>query len=334
MHLHADRLYRAVFSIRWANNFLAAYNRTIKPTAGRGNATFALKTKRDDMIFRIFLFIFLISTSYMGPPDIYANDLDERLQSAIAKEDLETVKRLVYQIKDINSVKNWVGSPLHNAAFTRSLDIIKIHVENGADINAKNKDGQTPLHCAAYVASLDILKYFVEEKKVNLNQSDVDGRKPIHYSASKGSIGAVKYLVRHGANANVKDNNGVTPLHEAPSRGSLTLVKYLCTSQNAEVNAIDKRHGFTPLHWAAMSKSLHVVEYLIGAGSNVNLRDYRGNTILHIAALSGSLDVVRYLVEERRIKIDIRNSEKLRPIDLAAEKKESDIVKYFLKQKK
>lgn len=281
------------------------------------------------MILRFILFVCIITVIQIGPSTATADELNERLQAAIANEDVQTVKSLIHQIKDIDSVRNWVGTPLHNAAFTRSLDIIKILVENGADIHAKNRDGQTPLHCAAYVASLNILKYFVEDQKADLNQADNEGRKPIHYSASRGSLGAVQYLVNHGAKANEKDSNGVMPLHEAAAYGSLPLVKYLYESQNAELNAIDKRHGFTPLHWAIMSKSTEVVMYLIGAGSDTKVRDYRGNTILHIAAFSGAMGIVRYLVEEENANIDLKNNKKLRPIDLAAEKQHVEIVKFL-----
>jgi hypothetical protein len=78
------------------------------------------------MIFRFILFVCIITFIQIGPSTATAHELNERLQAAIATEDVETVKNIIYQIKDIDSVRNWVGTPLHNAAFTRSLDIIKI----------------------------------------------------------------------------------------------------------------------------------------------------------------------------------------------------------------
>jgi ankyrin repeat protein len=296
-------------------------------------STFAFDTHGCGMNLRALLFLFILTIQQIVPPNVSADDLGEALQVAIAKEDVESVKRIAFQIKNMDSVKNWVGTPLHNAAYGRSLEIIKILVENGADINAKNEEGGTPFHFAAYTASMEIIKYFVEEKKVNINQADKEGKKPIHYSAFKGSVPAVKYLVDHGANANAKDFDSATPLHKAASCGSLALVKYLVESQGADVNAIEKRHGFTPIHWAAWSKSLDMVKYLIGSGSNLNLRDYRGDTILHIAAYSGAIDVVRYLVEERHVKTDVMNYNKHSPIDVAVEKQNGDIVKYLSKQK-
>lgn len=82
-------------------------------------------------------------------------NLDERLDGAIARDDLPAVEDLLTRGANISSVDGLGWSPLMNAAWIGSADIVKLLLRKGADPFWINKQGQTVLDLLRELGELD-----------------------------------------------------------------------------------------------------------------------------------------------------------------------------------
>jgi len=71
------------------------------------------------------------------------------LHDAAKEGDLVTIKSLIAEGFDVNTVDNNEMTPLHLAAQIGYKEIAEILILKGANVNAKTKSGTTPLHSAA-----------------------------------------------------------------------------------------------------------------------------------------------------------------------------------------
>ena len=86
--------------------------------------------------------------------------------------------------------------------------------------------------------------------------------------------------------------------------------------------------GNTPLHWAARSKHAQVVQILLEKAPLINAQNKMGDTPLHFACWGGAIEVVKLIAVVPGIKLDLRNKNNERPIDLA----KNDEIAAFLNQ--
>lgn len=118
--------------------------------------------------------------------------LNERLNNTNYNDiqDIETVKYLVENGTDVNTVDSSGDTPLMK---TKSLDVVEYLVENGADIHKTNNYGETVLHIASFKGNLSIVKYLVENGAV-VNKQDIYGFTPLMNSNNKEYIDVSNYL--------------------------------------------------------------------------------------------------------------------------------------------
>jgi ankyrin repeat protein len=75
--------------------------------------------------------------------------------------------------------------------------------------------------------------------------------------------------------------------------------------------------GNAPIHWASRGGHDKVVQLLLQAQATVNVQNKLGDTPLHMAAWGGHPKVVELLLAVPGIQTNVRNNEKMRPVDLA-----------------
>ena len=119
---------------------------------------------------------------------------DRALRDAIAKGDIESLKRQLASGVDVNlkAARGW--TPLHNSVDTDDKEIVELLINNGADVNATHNGGGTPLHWAARKGQKEIVELLISNG-ANVNAQDEDGGTPLFY-ASNPEI--VELIRKHG----------------------------------------------------------------------------------------------------------------------------------------
>lgn len=84
------------------------------------------------------------------------------IQDAVAKGDLQDVKRHLIKGADVNTKDAWGDTPLHAAVYWGRMDVAKLLIARGADVDAKDADGWTPRHIAKKGGSKGAVERMVE----------------------------------------------------------------------------------------------------------------------------------------------------------------------------
>ncbi len=225
------------------------------------------------------------------------------LQEAAKRGNLNEVKGLITQGKNINTSDKCGNTALHKAVSYDHLDVAKLLISKGADVNAKTVYGETPLLVAAIGNNVTIAQLLINNG-AHINDRDIKGRAPLHWAARKGPLSMVELLIGKGADINAKTKDGETPLHWAVELGRLHMTEFLI-ARGADINARGDT-GKTPLHEALLGAPCHtdkeryisVAEFLISKGADVTATDKSGETPLHIAAFWELLDMAKILIEK------------------------------------
>jgi len=182
-------------------------------------------------------------------PVIIVNKL---ITQAIAKNDIEDVRRHILNGTDINEQNESGWAPLHYAAVRGNTAIAKLLIENGAKPDTKTKSSQTALHFAADRGFAELATLLVE-KGADVNAVDKDGWTPLHFAAEKDRVAIAEYLIGKGAGVNKVSVGGGTPLHEASASASAAMIKLLL-DKGAD-KTIKAKNGKTPLDYAIELKN-------------------------------------------------------------------------------
>lgn len=154
-------------------------------------------------------------------------------------------------------------------------------------------------------------------------------------SQSEEDLPIIEYLIKNGADIEAENEIGATPLCLAAEADNLAAINIL-VFYGADVNHAlksGKFEGGTALHFAAASNaSLETIEVLIGLGTNVNLKDWRGRLPLHWAAREGKLDVMIKLLELSGGDMYLRDNGELTLLHLAAAVGNEETAKWLIKK--
>jgi len=252
-----------------------------------------------------------------------------------------------------------VGDLLCSAVVKNDVEELQRLVLLGVDVNAPNSDGSTALHVAAAVGSRGVVQYLADHR-ADINAVDSLGNAPLNYSdmhehravsqllegqgarrlshhysmheicevASTGNLQMLRHMVHNGATVCYRDLNKRTPLHVSAAEGHLDVVKFLLLQPGTNINARDK-NDFTPLLDAVVNGHHGVAEHLKARGGtisecqlahlmntaastgdsralkrlirwtgHVNVSDFDGQTPLHTAAMYGRLNITNLLLKE------------------------------------
>lgn len=186
---------------------------------------------------------------------------------------------------------------LHLACQKGDKNIVKILLEyQNIDINIQNDDGSTALHLACWKGQTasscnSFLGYF-------LNMSSI---------CEEDYTEVVKTLLAFpNIDVNIQDEDGKTPLHVACLRycfpnDTQEVVKALLANADINVNIQDK-WGYTALHYACEVLDIH---------------DINGNP---------NNALVKELLAHPFIDVNLGDQEGKRPLDIADEKEDTEIV--------
>jgi len=79
---------------------------------------------------------------------------------------------------------------------------------------------------------------------------------------------------------NFQDGLGNTALHYAASRGSTDVLEHILTTENCDVDPVNRLEGQTPLHYAVQLEDEDVRKYIVGslldAGADTSIKDKSG----------------------------------------------------------
>jgi len=179
---------------------------------------------------------------------LYSMEETTELISAVKKDNIQRVTKLLERHENINVQDKRGNTPLSAAARTGSLALVKLLLANGAQIDLCNNDALCPLHSAVMGGHLEI----------------------------------AKLLLDHGADVNAADNyRGRTPLlwvgrmtegapkksaSQIPVEKSVQLTKLLL-AQGADPARVDFT-GKTALDWAKIFKLQPLVVVLTNAAND------------------------------------------------------------------
>jgi ankyrin repeat protein len=118
---------------------------------------------------------------------------------ACSNNDIENIKKLIENGKDVNSYNINGNTPLHEACINGHTNVIKFLISNGAKINATNyysKD--TPLHKAVQYNHIDSVKILLETN-ADIHNIDVCRKSALYTAYYNKRIDIANLLIEKGA---------------------------------------------------------------------------------------------------------------------------------------
>lgn len=207
----------------------------------------------------------------------------DKLFTAIAAGELDTIKALVAANPKIVHARNLSGDSPLDLAVKSSLDIVRTLLAAGADVNAKDATDTTPLHLAAKGDS-DEITLALLGAGANVNAQDKAGYAPLHNAAEEEKIGQVVLLLKHGAKPDLASANGSSPLLIAAMQGGNVAIMNLLLKAGAKPGTVAE-NGFNALHCAAAGGYPKAVRLMLDQGIPVNERSrLTGRSALALAA--------------------------------------------------
>lgn len=246
------------------------------------------------------------------------------LHTAAHQGNIEIVRRLLPQVKDINCRTTFGTTPLHNAASAGHIEIVRMLIEHGGDQNARDGHGKLPFHDAAHSGHIEILELLMPD---NIDIKDNRGRTALFHAASNNNTRTVEYLLQRGADPNIRDNEGLLPLHFAAWLDEEPVMDVLLPllKQPDDVNVQDNK-GRTLLSWAASYKK-NSVEYLLGKNAQKNIPDHEGKLPFHHAAFHGKRGMMELLVPDN---INIQDNQGKTALHMSAHRVGENVTRWLL----
>jgi hypothetical protein len=148
------------------------------------------------------------------------------LYSVVEKEDLETIKMLLYAGADVNAQGGFYGNALQTASSESHEDVVRLLLENGADVNAQGGFYGNALQTASIHGHEDVVRLLLE------NEADVNAQGGYHGNALQaasihGHEDVVRLLLENGADANAQGGVHSTALQAASEHSHPGVVQLL-----------------------------------------------------------------------------------------------------------
>jgi ankyrin repeat protein len=123
----------------------------------------------------------------------------DTLHIASSNDDIENVKKLIENGKDVNSYNINGNTPLHEACINGHTNVIKFLISIGAKINAKNHYSRdTPLHKAVQNNHIDSVKILLEAN-AEVHNLDVCRKSALYTAYYNKRIDIANLLLEKGA---------------------------------------------------------------------------------------------------------------------------------------
>ncbi|BAY26955.1 hypothetical protein NIES2100_67710 [Calothrix sp. NIES-2100] len=209
----------------------------------------------------------------------------QKFFDAVIEGDTTTVRQLVAQGLDINSLNENGSTAVHCAVAGGNVQMIELLAELGADLNRLNEDGKTPLMSAIgiYAFQARALRALIRAG-ADINYKDWEGYTVLNYVVLDAVIPPVftKILLKAGAKYGCWKG---AEIHLAAEIGNIRLINLLVSS-GIDVNQF-ATDGLTPLMKAVLRSKAWAMRTLFRSGANVNMRTENGETALYFAEYTG-----------------------------------------------
>jgi ankyrin repeat protein len=269
-------------------------------------------------VFKIFLYIFCITTFFNKNVFSYYNDKEKStFIRAVKKGTYERVKKLYNKNNSLVQVRDEKGRTIMHIAQaydqTKKIKFLAKRVPELIETPAEGitKSIGTPLHYAARYGDMKELKTLFEHSSRNINVDclDANGNTPLHIAIKNSEDKIARYLIKKGANTSslrdMRDEKGRTVLHIAQAKDHEREIKFLAKHVpeliETPAEGITKSIG-TPLHYAARNGEVKelktLLKYVYKYDLNVDCLDANGDTPLHIAIKNSEDEAIQYLIEE------------------------------------
>ncbi|KAK1415809.1 hypothetical protein QVD17_31597 [Tagetes erecta] len=278
------------------------------------------------------------------------------LYTAASAGDLEFVKELLKRdpLLVFGEGEYGVTDMLYAAARSKNSEVFKVLVDfslwsKGEAVGSvfKLEMMNRAVHAAARGGSVEILKQMVEDCDDVLMYRDLQGSTLLHSASGRGQTQVVKYLLESYDIINSTDTQGNTALHVAAYNGHLNVVKLLVSSSPALITSTND-YGDTFLHTAVagfrtpgfrrVDQQIELMKHIV-SGTIVNIEDLiniknnDGRTPLHIAIIENiHSDLVELLMTVRYIDLNIRDVDRMTPLDLLRQQPASASSEILMKR--
>ena len=239
----------------------------------------------------------------------------EKIESAIKKDKMKEVKKLVAEDPSIVNVKNATGdTPLFVAVHEQHLDIIQFLIDNGANVNNKNtKDGWTALHIACYLKDANIVKLLIQNS-ANVKAKTLTGSTPLQSICESGSHNLISLKIINMLLDEIMDETEDTPKED----------KYI----NKKTNS-----GLFPLYVACKNGDEGIVNLLLGRGADIEEELEDGTTTLMIAVKENQdkshLEVIKILLKngaDGEVAVDMTDNNDHSALFYAQENGDTEVI--------
>ena len=216
------------------------------------------------------------------------------LLQAAEKGDVEQIKQLLVQGRNVNVRDISERTPLLAASQNGHLAVVQELIKAGAEVNATDKSGHTALTVAAERGDLPIVQELLQAG-ADVNVETAKKASPLVLAAKTGSFDVAAVLLEAGANVN---SYGPALLEASFKKNNADFVKLLL-QKGADVN-IRTRSQKTALQLILGRKDLEPVAQLIyAAGGRLGeiSSDDQTDPMMDFACSNGFTEVVAQLLE-------------------------------------
>lgn len=194
---------------------------------------------------------------------------------------------------------------------------------------------------------MEILRELLENCSDVSLYKDVQGSTLLHTASGRGQIKVVKFLLESFELIHSTDNQGNTALHVAAYRGYLHVVEVLISASPSSIS-LANNYGDTFFHMAVagfrtpgfrrVDRQIELMKQLV-SGKIVNLEDIinvknnDGRTALHLAVIENvHSDLVELLMTVPLINLNIRDVDRMTPLDLLKQRPQSASSEILIKR--
>jgi ankyrin repeat protein len=251
------------------------------------------------------------------------------LHFACINPDSKVLEQVLKMNGDIHILDSNMRKPIHYAAACSNPDNLKLLIARGASLQDIDTQKTTVMHCAVLAGRLENVKYILSQSKELAALKNRAGLSPWGIACQQGSSEIMKTLFETGL---VKINMGIgrdkiQPLGYAVIHGNFELCEWLIANK-ARVIGQDKFKR-TNLIMAVRNGQVRIASLLLKHGAEWDKADSSGNCPLHFAAAYGWKECIDLLLKAG-CDVNVQNSWRFTPINLAMVKHHHGIVKHLL----
>jgi ankyrin repeat protein len=212
--------------------------------------------------------------------------------------------------------------------------------QTGLERNICDRFGNTAIHhatmCSNTSMRLNLLRLLIEDKNgiFDLEKRNEQLMDPFMMCTVNQSLDLCRLLIEKNVLLTKKDIHSRQSLHIACQMGNYELVSLLLDSPNININTVDSNNR-NPLFYAIDSGNGKIVNLLIEKHITIKIRDLVGDTPLHRAVQhkTNAYELTECLLkaQDGKYLINVAAADGMKPILLAAECKQAEVVYLLLK---